>query len=112
MTQQPADAGGGSVALLTRVAEQRLPPRPAKHQTRAQTGGAATNDNAIPSVVHAQFLLDTTPSLLTEEGTAIEFRGAGTPQLAMWLSVTTIRSCSVGATRRGFGIGSTSLRTS
>src|SRR5438270_9471307 len=48
VTQQPADAVGGQVALLTRVDQQRSPPRPAEYQTCAQARGSATDDDAVP----------------------------------------------------------------
>jgi len=43
---------GGEVALLTRVDQQRSPPRPAEYQTCAQARGSATDDDAVPYRVH------------------------------------------------------------
>jgi hypothetical protein len=43
---------GGQVALLTRVDQQRSPPRPAEYQTCAQARGSATDDDAVPYRVH------------------------------------------------------------
>src|ERR1700752_2573246 len=57
VTQQPADAVGGQGALLTRVAQQPSPPRPAQYQTRAQARGSATDDDAVPRSVHDLILL-------------------------------------------------------
>ncbi len=52
VAEQTADALCHAVALLAGVHEQRATPRPAEDQRRAEAGGAAADDDAVPGIVH------------------------------------------------------------
>src|SRR4029077_1515345 len=83
MPQQTTDPVSGEITLFTRVDKQRAATGPAQHQTGAQSGRAAADDDAVPHVVHASSL--PTPAAKCQTGlpcrqiarTATSTRGSG-----------------------------------
>jgi hypothetical protein len=62
MAKKAADAMRRQVALSARVDHQRASPGPAKHQSGAQPGRAAADDDAVPYHVHITELAGLTRS--------------------------------------------------
>jgi hypothetical protein len=62
VAQQPADAVRRQIALIACVDDEGVPPRPAEHQSGAQPGRAAADDDAVPNQVHVNELAGVPPN--------------------------------------------------